>query len=132
MLYWMICKVWVKKSFSSTPYRKPKYGLTFLNPLIILKKSHSIKSVLDARHFKSNTVQSPESWPKEPLATQLARSKEQHKSATDLLYAWDDQNFNLSGFSSGDQLSAFQRGFLALKFFKRFFTQVFTFFKDLI
>ena len=46
-----------------------------LNPLNIIKKNDSIKTVLDARHFYSNTDQSSEPWPLERLATPAARWK---------------------------------------------------------
>ena len=64
----------VRKQFGSTPHEKPIYGTTFLNPFTIIKKNDSIKNVLDARHLNSNTDQSSESWPMEPLATPPAKS----------------------------------------------------------
>ena len=58
------------KQIGSSPQDKPVY----LNPLIIIPKGDTIKCVLDARHLNSNTEQSDESWPIEPLAPQLARA----------------------------------------------------------
>ena len=60
------------KQIGSFPQDKPVYGTTYLNPLIIIPKGDTIKCVLDARHLDSNTEQSGESWPIEPLAPQLA------------------------------------------------------------
>ena len=62
------------KQIGSSPQDKPVYGTTSLNPLIVIPKGDSIKCVLDARHLNSNTEQSDESWPIEPLAPQLARA----------------------------------------------------------
>ena len=64
------------KQIGSSPQDKPVYGTTYLNPLIIIPKGDTIKCVLDARHLNSNTEQSDESWPIEPLAPQLARAKQ--------------------------------------------------------
>ena len=58
------------KQIGSSPQDKPVYGTTHLNPLIIIPKGDTIKGVLDARHLNSNTEQSDESWPIEPLAPQ--------------------------------------------------------------
>ena len=123
------------RQIGSTPHEKPNYGTTFLNPLIIIKKNDSIKIVLDARHLNSNTDQSSESWPLEPLATQLARADKKYKSAIDLMYAYahatlDEETIKLTGFSSGDRLFAFIRDFYGLKGLPIFFTQqMSTFFK---
>ena len=93
---------------------------------------------MDARHLNSNTDQSSESWPLEPLATQLARANKKYKSAIDLMYAYahatlDEETIKLTGFSSGDRLFAFIRGFYGLKGLPIFFTQqMSTFFKDMI
>ena len=61
------------------------YGTTFLNPLLIIPKGDSIKC---ARDLNSNTEQSHESWPIEPLAPQLARANKKYQCAIDLLYAY--------------------------------------------
>ena len=50
---------------------------TYLKPLIVIPKGDTKKCVLDARHPYSNTEQSDESWPIEPLAPQLARANKQ-------------------------------------------------------
>ena len=63
------------KQIGSSPQDKPVYGTTCLNPLIIIPKGDTKKCVLDARRLNSNTEQSDESWPIEPLAPQLARAK---------------------------------------------------------
>ena len=62
------------KQVGSSQQDKPVFGTTYLNPLIIILKGDTIKCVLDARHLYSNTEQSDESWPIEPLAPQLARA----------------------------------------------------------
>ena len=126
------------KQIGSSPQDKPVYGTTYLNPLIIIPKGDSIKCVLDARHLNSNTEQSDESWPIEPLAPQLARANKKYKSAIDLMYAYahtplDEETIKLTSFSSGDKLFAFIRGFYGLKGLPIFFTeQMSSFFKTLI
>ena len=126
------------KQIGSSPQDKPVYGTTYSNPLIIIPKGDTIKCVLDARHLNSNTEQSDESWPVEPLAPQLARANKKYKSAIDLMYAYahtplDEDTIKLTSFSPGDKLFAFIRGFYGLKGLRNFFTkQMFTFFKTLI
>ena len=126
------------KQIGSSPQDKPVYGTTYLNPLIIIPKGDTTKCVLDARHLNSNTEQSDESWPIEPLAPQLARANKKYKSAIDLMYAYahtplDEDTIKLTSFSSGDKLFAFIRGFYGLKGLPNFFTkQMSTFFKTLI
>ena len=126
------------KQFGSSSQDKPVYGTIYLNPLIIISKGDTIKCVLDARHLNSNTEQSDESWPFEPLAPQLARANKKYKSAIDLMYAYahtllDEDTIKLTSFSSGDKLFAFIRGFYGLKGLPNFFTkQMSTFFKTLI
>ena len=126
------------KQIGSSPQDKPVYGTTYLNPLIIIPKGDTIKCVLDARHLNSNTEQSDESWPIEPLAPQLARANKKYKSAIDLMYAYahtplDEDTIKLTSFSSGDKLFAFIRSFYGLKGLPNFFTkQMSTFFKTLI
>ena len=126
------------KQIGSSPQDKPVYGTTYLNPLVIIPKGDTIKCVLDARHLNSNTKQSDESWPIEPLAPQLARANKKYKSAIDLMYAYahtplDEDTIKLTSFSSGDKLFAFIRGFYGLKGLSNFFTkQMSTFFKTLI
>ena len=43
--------------------------------IIIIPKGDSIEGVLDNRHLNSNTEQSDEYWPIEPLTPQLTRAK---------------------------------------------------------
>ena len=110
----------------------------YLNPRIVISKGVSIKCVLDARHFNSNTEQSDESWPNEPLAPQLARANKKYKCVIDLMYAYahtplDEETMKLTSFSSGDKLFAFIRGFYGPKGLPNVFTiQMSTFFKTLI
>ena len=126
------------KQIGSIPQDKPVYGTTYLNPLIIIPKGDSIKCVLDARHLNSNTEQSDESWPIEPLAPQFARANKKYKSAIDLMYAYahtplDEETIKLTSFSSGDKLFVFIRGSYGLKGLSNFFTkQMSSFFKTLI
>ena len=75
------------KQIGSSTQDKPVHGTTYLNPLIVIPKGDTIKCVLDARHLNSNTEQSDEPWPIEPLAPQLARAIKKYKSAIDLMYA---------------------------------------------
>ena len=72
------------KQIGSSPQDKPVFGTTYLNPLIIIPKGDSMKCVLDAGQHYSNTEQSDESWPIEPLAPQLARANKKYKCDTDL------------------------------------------------
>ena len=121
------------KQIGSSPQDKPVYGRTYLNPFIIIPKGNTIKCVLDARHLNSNTKQSDESWPFEPLAPQLPRAKKNYKSAIDLMYAYayaplDEDTIKLTSFSSGDKLFAFIRGFYGLKGLPNFFTKQMSFF----
>ena len=126
------------KQIGSFPQDKPFYGTTYLNPLIIIPKRDTIKCILDARHLNSNTEQSNESWPIEPLAPQLARANKNYKSAIDLMYAYahtplDEDTIKLTSFASGDKLFAFIRGFYGLKGLPNVFTkQMSTFFKILV
>ena len=100
--------------------------------MIIIPKGDSIKVVLDARHLNSNTNQELESWPIEPLAPQLARANKKYKST--IAYAHtplDEETVKLTGFSSGDKLYTFIRGFYGLKGLPNFFTkQMSTFFRS--
>ena len=116
------------KQSSSSPEDKPNYVTTYLNPLIIIPKGDSIKCVLDARHLNSNTEQSDESRPIEPIVPQLSRATKKYKCAIDLLYAYahtpfDEETIKLTTFSSGDNLFAFIRGFYGLNGLPNFFTQ---------
>ena len=126
------------KQIGSSAQDKPVYGTTYLNPLITIPKGDTIKCVLDARHLNSNTEQSDESWPIEPLAPQLARANKKYKSAIDLMYAYahaplDEDTIKFTSFSSGDKLFAFIRGLYRLKGLPNFFTkQMSSFFKTLI
>ena len=126
------------RQIGSTHSDKSIYGTTFLNPLIIIPKGDTIKVVLDARHLNSNTDQSFESWPIEPLAPQLARANKKFKSAIDLMYAFahaplDEETITLTSFSSGDKVYAFIRGFYGLKGLPNFFTkQMYSFIQKLI
>ena len=104
------------KQIGSSPQDKPVHGKTYFNPLIIIPKGDTIKCVLDARHLTSNTEQSDESWPIEPLAPQLARAKKNYKSDIELMYAYahaplDKDTIKLTRFSSDDKLACFHRRF---------------------
>ena len=112
----------------STPSDESIHGTTFSYPLIINPRGYTIKVVLDARHLNSNTDQSFESWPIEPLAPQLARANKKYKSAIDLMYAYahaplDEETITFTSFSSGDKLYAFTRGFHGLKGLPNFFNK---------
>ena len=91
---------------------------------------------MDARHPNSNTDQSSESRPREPLATQLARGNKKYKSAIDLTYAYgkatlDNGTNKQTRFSSGDNIFAFIRGFYVLEGLPNFFIKQ-MFFEELI
>ena len=104
------------KQIGSSPQDNGVYGTTYFNPFIIISKGDNIKCVLDVRHLNSNTEQSDESWPSEPLAPQLARANKKYKCAIDLMYAYahtplDEETIKLTSFSSGDQVFVFIRSF---------------------
>ena len=126
------------KQIGSSSDEKSTIGTAFLNPLIIIPKGDSIKVVLDARHLNSNTDQEFEFWPIEPLAPQLARAIKKYESTIHLMYAYahtplDEETIKLTGFSSGDKLYTFIRGFYGLKGLPNFFKkQMSTFFRSLI
>ena len=126
------------KQIGSTPDEKHAIGTTFLNPLIIIPRGDAIKVVLYARHLNSNTNQELESWPIETLAPQLARANKKYKSTIDILYTYahtplDEETIKLTGFSPGDKLYAFIRGFYGLKGLPNIFTtQMSIFFRPLI
>ena len=109
------------KQIGSSSQDKPVCGTTYLNPLIIIPKGDTIKCVLDAQHLNSNTEQSHESSPIEPLlARQLPRTNKKYKCSIDLMYAYahtphDEETIKHTSFSSGDKLFAFIRGFHGLK-----------------
>ena len=67
---------------------KPFYGTTFLNPLNNIQKNTCFKNVSDAGDLNSNTDQSSESGPPEPLPTQLARANKKPIYAIDLRYEY--------------------------------------------
>ena len=118
----------MKKQFGSTPHEKPNYGTNFLNALILIEKNDTEKNVLGARHFKSKTDHSSESWPLDPLTTQTARANKKHNSTINLTFACacatlDDENIKLTGFSSGEKIIAFIRIFQGLQSLPNFFTQ---------
>ena len=120
-------KNWIIKQSSSTFHEKPKHATVFSRPLIIMKKKDSIKVVLDARYFNSNTDQSSESWPLEPQATQTAETNKEYKSAIGLKFACthatlDDETYKVTEFSSRDKFFAFNWGFHRLKGFPVFHT----------
>ena len=101
------------KEIDSSAHDQPTYGTTYLNPVIILPQGDSIKWVLDARHFDSNTEQSDE-WTTEPLAPQLTRANKKYKCAIDLMYAYahtplDKETINVTSFSSRDKLVFYTR-----------------------
>ena len=88
--------------------------------------------------MSSNTDQSDEPWPIEPLVPQLARANKKYKCGIDLMYAYahtllDEETIKLTSLSSGYKLFAFIRGFYGLKGLPNFFTkQMSSFFKTLI
>ena len=96
--------------------------------MITIPKGDTIKVVSDARHLNSNPNQEFESWPIEPLDPQLARANKRYKSTIDLMYAnahtpSDEKTIKLTGFSSGDKLYAFIRGFYGFKGLPNFLTK---------
>ena len=125
------------KQIGSSPQDKSKYGTIYLNHLIIIPEGDSIKCVLDARLLNSNTEQSDESWPIEPIAPQLARANKKYKCAIDLRYTYahtplDEETIELTYSSSGDKLFVFIIEFYGLEGLPNFFTkQMSSFFKTL-
>ena len=119
---------YIIKQCGSSSYDKPVNGTTYLNPLIRIPKDDSIKCVLNARYLNSNTVQSHELCPIEPLAAQIPRGNKKYKCAIDFMYAYaytplDEETKKLTSFSSGDKLFDFIRGFHCLEGLSKFFTK---------
>ena len=111
------------KQIGSSPQDKPVYGTTYLYPFIIVPKGDTIKCVLDARHLNSNTEESDESWPTEPLAPQLARANKKYKSAIDLMYAYahaplDEDTIKLTVFYLVTNSSLSSEAFMVSKDFQ--------------
>ena len=70
----------------------------------------TVKFVLDASHFNTNTDQSFEFWHIGPLVTQLARANKKVIPEIDLMHAYahavllDEETITLTSFLSGDKL----------------------------
>ena len=101
-----------------------------------MTEEDTIKVVLDVRHLNSNTEQDFESKPIEPLAPQKARANKKFKSASYVRICpcpLNEELIALTGFSSGEKLYAFIRGFHVLNGLSNFFTKpLYTFFIKLI
>ena len=110
------------------------YETTLQIPLIIIPKRNTTEVVLDARHSKSNTDQSFESWPIVPLAPQSARANKKFKSAIDFLHAYvhapfDEESITPTRFSSAEKLYASIRSVFGLEGLPKFLTkQIYSFF----
>ena len=59
-------------------------GLLFTNPIIILPKGDTVKLVIDARYFYSNTDFLNYSWPLEPVQMLLTRLDGVYYTTSDL------------------------------------------------
>ena len=119
----------------------PHYRVNDVNSLIhsVIHAYHPDTTTPNKQNpYTEDSNQELESWPIEPLAPQLARANKKYKSTIDLMYAYahtplDEETIKLTGFSSGDKLYAFIRGFYGLKGLPNFFTkQMSTFFRSLI
>ena len=91
------------------PLINPHPVQLFKKPLIFIPKGDTIRIVLDTQHSNSNTDQSFESWPIEPLVPQLARADKNFTFAIDHMYAYahapfDEETISHTSFLSGDKL----------------------------
>ena len=116
IFYWMKYKNWnIKTNWLNTSSKTRKWNY-FPNPLNNSKNNESFEIVSDARCLNSNTDQSLEFWPLQPVATQLARANKKDKSAKDLMYAYayatlDNETTKMTELSSGNKFFASIRYF---------------------
>ena len=71
----IICESWSQKQIDSVLPGKLTYYTSLSNSMINFSENDSFKTVSDARHSNLKTNHSSESWPLEPLTTQLAKPK---------------------------------------------------------
>ena len=92
---------------------QPK-GNTFINPVIILAKGESLKTVLDARYFSSLIDESKYNWPIEPIQVILTKSNGKYFTTANMNSAYnrtplDEQSRRLTQFVIEYQQYEFNR-----------------------
>ena len=100
----------LKKSDIISPVNKEQLstGNTFKNPVIILRKRKSLKTVLDARYLNSMIGESNCNWPIEPVDVALIRINGTIFSAADLNSAYnqiplDNKSMRYTRFTIGNK-----------------------------
>ena len=93
--------------------KQPKSN-TFINPVIILAKSESLKIVLDARYLNSLIDESKCNWPIEPIQVILTKINGKYFTTADMNSAYnqippDKQSRQLTQFVIGNQQYEFNR-----------------------
>ena len=81
---------------------------TFINPVIILAKGKSLKTVLDARYLNSLIDKSKCNWPNEPIQVILTKINGRYFTTADMNSAYnqmplDEQSRSLTQFVIGNQ-----------------------------
>ena len=92
---------------------------TFINPVIILAKSESLKRVLDARYLNSLIDESKCNWPIEPIQVILTKINGKYFTTADMNSAYnqiplDKQSRQLTQFVIGNQQYEFNRLFYGI------------------
>ena len=97
---------------------QPK-GNTFINPVIVLAKGESLKTVLDARYLNSLIDESKCNWPIEPIQVILTKINGKYFTTADMNSAYnqmplDEQSRRLTQFVIGNQQNEFNRLFCSI------------------
>ena len=97
---------------------QPK-GNTFINPVIILAKGESLKTVLDARYLNSLIDETKCNWPIEPIQIILTKINGKYFTTADMNSAYnqmplDEQSRRLTQFVIGNQQYEFNRLFYGI------------------
>ena len=94
-------------------------GFFFVNPIVLMPKSDSVKLVIDARYLNSVTDLTNYAWPLEPVHMFMARANGKFFSASDLSCAYHQvplsfETQKLTSFIIGGRQYNFTRGFYGL------------------
>ena len=94
-------------------------GITFTNPVIILRKVESLKIVLDARYLNSMIDESKCNWPIEPVDVALTRINGTIFTTADLNSAYnqiplDEESMRYTHFTIGNEQYCFKRLFYGI------------------
>ena len=107
---------------------QPK-GNIFINPVIILAKSESLKIVLDARYLNSLIDGSKCNWPIEPIQVILTKINGKYFTTADNQMPLNEQSRRLTQFVIGNQQYEFNRLFYGISIgpaaFSAFMSKIF-------